>query len=244
MQLITPAGEPFWNRTITLDTAPFVPEGKVDPVQTHMDVALRLRPEINQTKLQIQQGDLQIVQTKNGLLPELDFFINLNKSGYASSFGPSFTELNGPDYSVQVGVSGSYDLLNRRERAVYRAAVLSKEQAQSSLNNLIQTVNVDVRTQYIEVERTRQQIDATRATREADETSLKVEQAKFAEGRSTSLLVSQAQQQLLSAQLSEVQAVTGHLKSLVELYRLEGSLLYRRGIEAPGGKPVEGIAWH
>ncbi len=244
LQLITPAGEPFWNRTITLQTKPFIPQGTMDPVDKHMDVALRFRPEINQTKLQIQQGDLQIVQTKNGLLPELDFFVNLNKTSFSSSFGPAFTELNGPDYSVQIGVSGSYDLANRRERALYRASLLSREQIENSLKNLIQTVNVDVRTQYIEVERTRQQIDATRATREADETSLKVEQAKFSEGRSTSLLVAQVQQQLLSAQLSEVQAVTGHLKSLVELYRLEGSLLYRRGLEAPGGKPIEGIAWH
>ena len=99
------------------------------------------------------------------------------------------------------------------------------------------------RTQYIEVQRTRQQIDATQATRAAQQTALTVEQGKLRAGNSTSLLVSQAQNNLLSAQLAEVQAVTGHLKALVLLYRLEGSLLYRRGISAPGAHPAPDPAW-
>lgn len=244
LQLITPAGEPFWNRTVTLQTQPFIPTGQMDPVDTHVGVAMRLRPEINETKLEIQQNDLAIVQTRNGLLPQLDFFVNLDKTAFSTSFGPSFTNLNGHDYSAIAGIRGSYDLENRAERARYRQSVLTREQTEESLRNLEQTVQIDVRTQYIEVERTRQQIDATRATREANEISLQVETAKFKAGRSTSLLVAQAQQLLLSSQLAEVQAVTTHLKSLVDLYRLEGSLLYRRGLDAPGGKPVTGREWH
>jgi outer membrane protein TolC len=132
---------------------------------------------------------------------------------------------------------------NRAAEGTYRAAVLSKEQSEESLRNLIQTIQVDVRTQYIEAERTRQQIDATRATLVAQETALRVERGKFLAGKSTSLLVAQAQRDLLSAQLQEVQAVTGHLKALVALYRLEGSLLYRRGLDAPGATPIAEVAW-
>jgi outer membrane protein TolC len=216
----------------------------MDPVDKHVAVALQLRPEVNETKLQIQQNDLTIVQTRNGLLPQLDFFVNLDKTAFSNSFGPSFTNLNGHDYSAIAGIRGNYDLENRAERAAYRAAVLTREQTEESLRNLEQTVQFDVRTQYIEVERSRQQIDATRATREANEISLEVEIAKFKAGRSTSLLVAQAQQLLLTSQLSEVQAVATHLQALVDLYRLEGSLLYRRGVDAPGGKPVTGREWH
>jgi outer membrane protein TolC len=212
-------------------------------VDRHGEVALRLRPEINETKLQIQQGDLQIVQTKNGMLPQLDLFMTLGQTGYAKSFGSSITALNGPDYSAIVGVTGSYTLENRAARGAYHAAVLTREQTEESLNNLVQSVQVDVRTQYIEVERTRQQIDATRATRIAQETAYTVEKEKFNVGKSTSLLVAQAERDLLASQLAEVQAVTGHLKALVALYRLEGSLLYRRGLEAPGGQPVKPEAW-
>jgi outer membrane protein TolC len=244
LQLITPPGEPFWNRTVVLQTLPFIPTGEMDPVRAHVEVAMEMRPEINEAKLQIQRGDLQVVKTKNGLLPQLDLFVTLGQTGYSNSFGGALVNVGeGSNYTLLAGVRGSYELGNRAARGNYRAAVLTREQSQEALNNLVQTVQVDVRTQYIEAERTRQQIDATRVTRLAQETALQVETAKFRQGRSTSLLVAQAQRDLLSAQLAEVQAITGHLKALVALYRLEGSLLYRRGLEAPGATPVKEQAW-
>ncbi|HVX86334.1 MAG TPA: TolC family protein [Phycisphaerae bacterium] len=243
LRLISPAGEPFWDRTFTVETQPFIPTGAMDPVEKHVDVAMRLRPDLNEAKLEVQRGDLTVVQTKNGLLPQLDFFVTLGKTGYANSFGQTIPALNGDEYDVLAGVRGSYDLGNRAAHASYQQSLLSRDQLIDTLNNLRQTVQIDVRTQYIEVERTRQQIDATRATRIAQEEALRVESAKLQSGRSTSLLVAQAQNNLLSAQLSEVQAVTQHLKALTALYRLEGSLLIRRGLEAPGAAPVQGPGW-
>ena len=79
----------------------------------------------------------------------------------------------------------------------------------------------------------REQIAATAASRIAQETTATVEQEKFRVGKSTSLLVAQAQRDLLTAQIAEVQAVVNHLKALTALYRLEGSLLTRRFISAP-----------
>jgi outer membrane protein TolC len=58
-------------------------------------------------------------------------------------------------------------------------------------------------------------------------------------GKSTSLLVAQAQRDLVSSQIAEVEAVVNCLKALVDLYRLEGSLLERRGVIAPGRAVVE-----
>jgi outer membrane protein TolC len=243
LRLISPAGSPFWERTFSVKTQPFVPTGTMDPVEKHVEVAMRLRPDLNEAKLEVQRGDLTVVQTKNGLLPQLDFFVTLGKTGYANSFGQTFPAINGDEYDVLAGVRGSYDLGNRAAHASYQQSLLSRDQLIDTLNNLRQTVQIDVRTQYIEVERTRQQIDATRATRIAQEEALRVETAKLQSGRSTSLLVSQAQNNLLSAQLSEVQAVTQHLKALTALYRLEGSLLIRRGLEAPGAAPVQGPGW-
>ena len=126
LQLITPAGQPFWNRTITLQTLPFIPTGKMDPVESHAEVALKFRPEVNEAKLQIQSGDLSVVQTKNGLLPELDFFVNLSKTGFAESFAHSNSDIfTGPGYSAEAGISGSYPIENLAARAAYRSAVLT-----------------------------------------------------------------------------------------------------------------------
>jgi len=61
---------------------------------------------------------------------------------------------------------------------------------------------------------------------------------KFNVNKSTTLLVAQAKRDLLAARIQQVQAVVDHLKSFIALYRLDGTLLDRRGIAAPGGESV------
>jgi hypothetical protein len=46
----------------------------------------------------------------------------------------------------------------------------------------------------------------------------------------------------VSSQVSEVDSVIGHLAAQVNLFRLEGSLLERRGIAAPGRQPTQSPA--
>ena len=60
-------------------------------------------------------------------------------------------------------------------------------------------------------------------------------------GRSTNLLVAQTQRDLLLNRINEVSAVVNYLKALTNFYRLEGSLLERRGIAAPGREPVDDL---
>ena len=80
---------------------------------------------------------------------------------------------------------------------------------------------------------------ATAATRRLQEQKVQSETEKFRLGKSTSLLVAQAQRDLVASQISEVQAAVSYLKAFVEIYRLEGSLLERRGITGPGREPVK-----
>ncbi len=55
-------------------------------------------------------------------------------------------------------------------------------------------------------------------------------------GDSTSLLVAQAQRDLLAARLAEVESIVNYRIALVELFLAEGSLLERRGMAmGPGG---------
>jgi len=99
-------------------------------------------------------------------------------------------------------------------------------------------IEVDVRSVYLEIVRTQEQVAATAATRKLQEEKLRWETEKLRVGKSTSLLVAQAQRDLLSSQISEVQAVVNYMKAFVEMYMLEGSLLERRGIASPGHEPV------
>lgn len=233
LRLVNPPGPHLWDRTVALVHPPTLPDIALGQVQDHVDQGLELRPEIRQAELEIQRETIEVVRTKNGLLPKLDLFITLGKSGYADSFGESVSDLNGDSYDSQVGLTFDFPLGNHGAKARHDRSQYAKERAEKALDNLEQLVTLDIRIAFIEVNRTRQQIDASKATRYFQEEKLRTETEKFRVGRSTNLLVAQAQRDLLVSRLDEVRAVVNYLNALTDFYRLEGTLLERRGIRVP-----------
>ncbi|HSV99955.1 MAG TPA: TolC family protein [Sedimentisphaerales bacterium] len=244
LRMLNPSETINWDTDIVLQYQTALPDVPLEPVEDHVQVAMRMRPDLNQARLQIRRGELQVVQTRSGLLPRLDAFITYGKTGYARTFSDATNELDGASYDVEGGLIIELPAGNRAARARQSRAVIGKQQSIKALENLSQLAQVEVRIAYVEVERTREQITATAATRESQEEKLRVETEKFRVGKSTSLLVAQAQRDLVASQIGEIQAITNYFKALVSLYRLEGSLLSRRGIEAPGAEPaaIEGGA--
>ena len=239
LRLLDPAGPGIWQREVDLIYMPTLPEIKMEDVELHVAVSMRMRPLLNETRLEVLRGDLELVKTQNGLLPLMDLFITLGKSGYANSFGESIRNISKDSYDALAGVSFEYPIFNRDAKALNRRALLNREQAQKALENLSQLVEVDVRTAYIEVNRAKQQISASSVTRMFDEEKLRTETEKLRVGKSTSFLVAQAQRDLLVSRIAEVQALANYLKALIDLYRQDGSLLERRRISAPGREPVK-----
>ena len=238
LRLLNPSGSIDWNREVTLQYDTSLPDVRLDNVEQHVQVALRMRPDLNQARLQIQRGDLEVVRTKNGLLPKMDTFISFGKSGYADTFDRALNNMDEGSYDVTWGLAFEGSPMNRSARARYARAVAGKQQLGKALENLSQLVQVDVRSAYIEVSRAQEQISATAATRNFQEEKLRAETVKFRVGKSTSLLVGQAQRDFVASQIAEIQAIANYLKALVALYRLERSLLQRRGLAAPGAQPV------
>jgi len=239
IRLLNPPGDNPWERDITLVHPPTLPKIEYDEVGAHVAVAMKMRPEMNQAKIDIQKNDIEIVRTKNGLLPKMDLFITLGKTGYADSFSGSVNDVDGDSYDMMVGLNFEYPVFNRNAGAQQRRALLSRDKAEVALDNLKQIIELDVRNAYIELNRTKEQISASSATRKFQEEKLRIETEKFRVGRSTNLFVAQVQRDLLISRINEVRAVVNYLKAIVYFYRLEGSLLERRGISAPGLNPVE-----
>lgn len=238
LRLLNPSDPIDWDMKIELEYQPMVEDAPLDPVAQHVQVALRMRPDLNQARLLIRRDELELVRTRNGLLPRLDAFIRYGKSGYARTFSSAIDELSGESYEVEAGLLFELPAGNRAARARHTRAVVSRQQSIKALENLIQLAQVDVRSAYVLVTSTREQIAATAATREFQEETLRVETEKFRVGKSTSLLVAQAQRDLVASQIAETRAIANYFKALVTLYRLQGSLLQRRGLSAPGGEPV------
>ena len=238
LRLVNPPGANPWTREVVLSSPPASPSVTLDDVESHVALALRMRPDLNQARLLYQRDDLEVVKTRNGVLPKLDLFVTLGKTGYADSFGGSIGNLDDDSYDAMVGLDFEYPPWNRGSRARQARAVLNRQQSREAIDNLSQLVEVDVRTAYLEIARSQEQVAATAATRRLQEEKLRVETEKFRLGKSTSLLVGQAQRDSVASQIEEIEAIVSHLKSFVEMYRMEGSLLERRSIAAPGQEPV------
>jgi outer membrane protein len=208
-----------------METAPLT------DLDQRLQLAEKLRPDLNEARLQLQQRRLETVVTRNGLLPRLDFFITLGKTGYANTFTESFRNLDGNTYDLLVGLRLSRPIGNQTARARDLAAGASRLQAEEAVANLCQLVRLDVRLAANELERARQEITASAVTRKLQEETLAAEQERFEVGTSTSLLVSQAQRDLLVSQIAEVEAIVNYRIALVNLFLAEGTLLERRGIQ-------------
>ena len=85
LRLLSPSGNTF-ERDLELLDQPSAKEEPVDNLADHIQAALRMRPDLNQARLLVERDELQIVKTKNGLLPQLNLFVTLGRTGYASSF--------------------------------------------------------------------------------------------------------------------------------------------------------------
>jgi outer membrane protein len=234
-RLLNYSNDDSTEREITILDKPVVTEVQLDETINHVQVALKQRPEINQTRLEIERGELETVRTKNGLLPLLDFFITFGKTGYADSFGNAFRNINDNKYDIAAGIAFEFPLKNRADKARHKRAILSKQQMEESLTNLEQLVEVDVRSSLIEINRAGEQVTATEATRKFQEESLRAETEKFRVGKSTALLVARAQRDFLVGQLAEIEAVITYLKAIIDFYQSEGTLLERSGISVLGG---------
>jgi len=209
----------------------------LDDVDQHVAVALRLRPELDQARLRLRQGDLALVETRNGLLPRLDLFATLGGSGYADSFSGTLDQEGGGAHDLTVGLRLRHALGNRAAEAVHRRATLGRAQSDAAIANLERLVELDVRLAHVAASESAELIAASAATVSFQQAKLDAETEKLRVGTSTSLAVAQAQRDLVASRLGAAETRVRHRRDLAALHRADGSLLARRGIDAPGAQP-------
>ncbi|SDZ80634.1 Outer membrane protein TolC [Desulfuromusa kysingii] len=230
LQRINPNPEGRLDQQINAISDPRLSPQPITDLKDRLQLAEQSRSDLNEARLRLRQRRLETVATRNGILPRLDFFISLGKTGFDDNFNDSFRSMDGNKYDFTAGLRLNYLLGNRKAKAENLAAQVSREQALDAIANLRQMVHLDVRLALNELERSRQQIDASRASRFFQEQTLAAEQERFDVGTSTALLVAQAQRDLLQTQIAEIEAIINYRIALVKLYLAEGSLLDRRGV--------------
>lgn len=234
-----------WPLTVELPTPVSDRDERMDPGIASIDAlverALTVRPDINEARLQAQRGDLELVRTRDGLLPKLDLFVRLGKSGYAERMGSSVTELGGDGYDYAAGLRFELPLGRRDASARLARAQADRRQADAALRNFERLAEVDVRKAWIEAERSRQQLEASAETRALEDEVLRAEEARFRAGTATALDVALAQRAVIEARLGEQEARVRFRQAWIDLRLQSGSLLNHRGIRMAGEQPIMGI---
>ena len=232
LRLLNPENMPKrWETNYLPVEDPVRPTEELHPDE-RVKLSMTYRPDLRQAQLDLANGELEVLRTENGLLPSLDLFGELGYAGSGDRFGDARRDLgNGDFHNWRIGLQFSYALQNRSARASYRRASFNRQISEEAIKNYQQIIQVDVRTAIVEIERTTRLIDSTEVTRRLRQEELASEIEKFRVGRSTQLLVAQAQRDLTSAQLDEVSAVVSNIKAYIQLYRSEGTSLQRLGIQ-------------
>jgi outer membrane protein TolC len=242
LRLINPEClESGWRSLVYPAEAPILPTERLVP-EEHVRLARYYRPDLRQAQIDLANGELEVVRTENGLLPQLDLVADYSLAGSGNRYGNSLEKIGDRDFpTYRVGLQFSYSLQNRAANAAYRRATFQRRLAEEAIRNFCQIIDVDVRTAIIEIERTRRLIDSTRVTEALRIRELEAESEKFRVGRSTQINVNQAQRDLVQAQLDRVTAEVANIKAYLGLYRAEGTALLRRGIEPIKITPESGV---
>ena len=184
------------------------------------------RPELEQSRINLESNQMNLVGIKNSLKPTLQAFTQWTNNGltgdltplaiaagvttsplaggYGNLLGQIFRR-NYPNYSA--GFSLNIPLRNRAAQSDYATSLIEIRQNELNLQKNVNQVRVDVQNSVIGLQQARARYDAAVKSRELAAQTLDADQKKFQLGAGTAYQVVQDQRDLANAQSAEVQAM-------------------------------------
>ena len=187
-------------------------------------VARDTGPTLAIVQATIDQYKLQALQAKRNALPALSVNggggYSSERTSYTSAIGNTFS---GPGYNWQAGINLSFPLGLRQTRAAYRQALDNLHTGQAQYDQSDQTLTVQLRAAVRSIQANRQSVDSANNTVRLSEKQYELQKAKFDAGLATSYDVLQAQNQLETARVSQIQAEVNLRIAVADLHFLEGT---------------------
>jgi outer membrane protein TolC len=224
-------------------------ETQLSPLEEVLRAALTHRPDLNQARIDLENKHIQLKFARNQTLPRLDLVGSLGLSGLAGhaqpliqegrvvfspfdgNYSDALEELRSKDhYDYSIGLQLAYPLGNRAARSEKVMADLETQQALFALRDLENEAIQVVREAYRQIETNRKRIAAASAARKLAEERLRTETRRFEVGLATSHDVLEFQEKLAVAKSNELRAIIDHRESLMNLDRVQGTLLESKGI--------------
>jgi outer membrane protein len=247
--IVTDPGDPIWRANL-VPTSPVVQLPASPDVETVLADALRNRPEIREALDQQQQADIDLAYAKNQRLPQADLSLTYNGNGFAGNalpplggvfgtatpppyMGGTYPQAYGnigrfPTYDAQLQLS--VPLGNDTAKGAYSAAQEQQRIAAVEKMSTSERVQYEVRNAVQNYQSALAQLFAARQARESAAAVLDSEERKFRNGESTTFLIDQREVEFVQAEGNELQAQTNLNIAVVELQRVDGSILQANNV--------------
>jgi outer membrane protein TolC len=183
-------------------------------------------PDLAIVQATIEQFKLDALTTRRDTLPELDVNGAIGYNSLGQSYSGAFDQAwSNHGHSWQAGLTLTFPLGMRANRALYRQALASQHSEETVLDQTDENLVVQVRSAVRAVQTGIESVQASTDTATLSEQQYELEKAKFDAGLVTSLDVLQEQNALLTARVAEIQAKVNLRTAIANLHFLEGSSL-------------------
>jgi len=245
----------------TLEEMPVVPTDQMqpdteanEPILDLIDRALRSRPELLETDIDLANRQISRKAAGNALLPSLalvGFYGGTGLGGEPNPAAPNPSDVpsdllgtwrntfnnSSPDYYV--GISLNIPFRNRVAKADQYRSELEYRQAGLRKEQLKKQIRIEVRNAQYALEQSRARVQAATKARNLAERTFDITKKEQDLGAGSSYQTMTAQRDLSVAELDLVTAMTTYAKSKVELDRATGATLEHNGVliqDAVSGK--------
>jgi outer membrane protein len=233
--ILNPSQPDFWSSRITPAEQP-----ALTPRAMNLDAAIQNaldhRTDIAQARREMDQTDITMKFARNQRLPAINAVVNYGLAGVGGtrtiydtsggfpvpigaaqrSFNDALHDVFGNQFKTwSLQFQFSYPIGQSVADAGLAQTKIQREQQVTSLQQLELQVTAQVREAARQVETSLKRVEATRKAREFSETRYEAEQKRINVGLSTTFQLVQAQRDLSSARLSELNAIIAYNRSLV-----------------------------
>jgi HAE1 family hydrophobic/amphiphilic exporter-1 len=212
------------------------------------------RPELNVLRVQQDINKIDTQLFKNQTLPRVDLQTTVLTFGLAGSLVPAATGSPAANLlggygqalrnlgsfntgTVSVGATIQLPLHNQTAKANLANARIQGEQLVATVQSQEQAVEVDVRNAVQGVDTSQRQLSTARAATKSAEVQLAGEMKRYQAGMSTTFLIFQFEDQLVTARTSELRAEANYNQALANLQRATSTTLRANQVTVDVARP-------
>jgi outer membrane protein TolC len=218
------------------------------PIADLISTALRSRPELAETDIDLVNRQISRRAARNALLPSLSLVGFYGGSGLAGPLNPIYNlgqnistvpgdfagalqnafNNSAPDYYL--GLNLNIPIRNRVAKADQYRSELEYRQSELRMEQLKKQVRIEVRNAQYALDQTGARVQAARKARDLAQRSFEITKKEQELGSGSTYQTLSAQRDLALAELDLVSAQTTYEKAKVELDRTTGATLEHNGI--------------